>query len=423
MNKGQERVLIEEIGAQGDGVGYIGEKAVYAPMTMPGDEILVEIIKEQKSSYATNLLRIEKNSAQRVDPLCQHFGKCGGCQLQMLPNDQYKKWIKKRITSALDHHELSTECVSEPLISPLHSRRRVALKVLKTGKSLKLGFNRQGSAQLVDLQECPVTEKTITALFSPLKELLNGVLKNRDSGNVHITLAHSGLDLLIDVPHELTLTDREALSDFAHKYDVAAIHWMDRDFMDPVLIRREPVMLFGDKLSELPPAAFIQATQAGEKSLIDEMAKAVRGHKRMADLFSGIGTFSLPLASEMQVLAVEGSKAATDALQNAVNSATGLKKILVRHRDLYRRPLTFKELEAFDAVVFDPPRAGAREQVIELAQSNVQTIVGVSCNPNTFGRDARLLVDGGYTLEKVVPVDQFLFSPHLEVVGIFRRHQ
>ena len=171
----------------------------------------------------------------------------------------------------------------------------------------------------------------------------------------------------------------------------------------------------------LAPAAFIQATSEGENALVAEVLAACKGAKRVADLFAGIGTFSFPLAKSHQVLAVEGAKTAVDALQGGANQAVGLKQIVAKHRDLYRRPLTAKELAGFDAVVFDPPRAGAKEQAIELAQSDVKTIVAISCNPNTFARDARILADGGYQLTRVVPVDQFLWSPHLELVGVFSK--
>jgi len=241
------------------------------------------------------------------------------------------------------------------------------------------------------------------------------------SADVHITLTATGLDLLIDAPMELDLSARELFVAFANKHDVAAIHWRDQGFLDPVIIRREPMMNLSDVRVPLAPAAFIQATAEGEAALVQEVIAACEGYGRVADLFCGVGTFTFPLAKRHQILAVEGAKQALLALQAGANQATGLKQIIAKHRDLYRRPLTPKELSAFDAVVFDPPRAGAKEQVAELAQSTVKRIVAVSCNPNTFSRDARTLVDGGYVLEKAIPVDQFLWSPHLELVGIFTR--
>lgn len=415
------QVDITEVGAQGDGIGMVDGLPIYVPMTMAGDKVTARVQKENKNGLMAELVSIDTPSPDRQAPVCQHFGRCGGCQLQMLPDQQYSDWVKSRVAAALAHHGFEDDIITDPIISPLASRRRVALKVLKTGANVVLGFNVKSSAQIVDLKECPVTLKAITDLFDPLRKLLGARLQNRASGTITITQTATGLDLLVDIPHTLTLEDREALTDFATSHDLAAIHWMDQGFLDPVLVRREPVMHFGDQAVALPPAAFVQATQEGEDALVGAVKAALKGHKRMADLFAGIGTFSLPMASDMQVLAVEGAKAAIDALQNGVNQASGLKKVVALHRDLFRRPLSTKELSAFDAVVFDPPRAGAKEQVLELAQSEVRTIVGVSCNPNTFSRDARILVDGGYHLETVIPVDQFLYSPHVEIVGVFKK--
>ncbi|MEX0298342.1 MAG: class I SAM-dependent RNA methyltransferase, partial [Kordiimonas sp.] len=288
-------------------------------------------------------------------------------------------------------------------------------------KSVVLGFTKKQSHQIVDIKDCPVTRAEITDLIKPLRSILVNILPNRMQVELHITVTATGIDLLIDAPLELDLKARELLVEFANKYDVAAIHFRDQGFLDPVVIRRTPMMALSCVKAPLSPAAFVQASEEGEKALVREVLKACRGSKRVADLFCGMGTFTFPLAQEYQVLAVEGSKQALDALRAGANQASGLKQIVAKHRDLYRRPMTAKELSAFDAVVFDPPRAGAKEQAQELAQSNVSKVIAVSCNPNTFSRDARFLADGGYQLNRVVPVDQFLWSPHLELVGIFSK--
>jgi len=414
-------VKITSLGAQGDGVGELDGTAVFVPGTAPGDLVRAEITDRRRNGIYTELEHILKPSTDRIEPVCKHFDQCGGCQLQFIADGAYELWLKERAIMALAHHGFNTDLVANPVVSPKNSRRRVALKALLVPGRLILGFAERGSHKLVDITECPVMRQEILVVLPALRKVLSVILKLRMSADVHITLTATGLDLLIDAPMELDLVARELFVAFANKYDVAAIHWRDQGFLDPVIIRREPMMNLSGVRAPLAPAAFIQATAEGEAALVQEVTAACEGYGRIADLFCGVGTFTFPLAKRHQTLAVEGAKQALVALQAGANQAVGLKQIIAKHRDLYRRPLTSKELSAFDAVVFDPPRAGAKEQVAELAQSTVKRIVAVSCNPNTFSRDARTLVDGGYVLEKVVPVDQFLWSPHLELVGIFTR--
>jgi len=295
------------------------------------------------------------------------------------------------------------------------------LKALQMPGRLILGFSERQSHKVVDIAECPVTRSEITDILPALRSVLQLILQKRMSAEVHLSVAAIGIDMVVDAAMELNLAARELLVEFAHKEDIAAIHWRDQGFLDPVIIRREPMMDFSGVRAPLAPAAFVQATAEGEAALVREVAAACDGFGRVVDLFCGMGTFTFPLAKDHQVLAVEGAKQAVEALAAGASQATGLRQIIMKHRDLYRRPLTVKELSAFDVAVFDPPRAGAREQAVELARSSVKRIVAVSCNPNTFGRDARMLADGGYRLDKVVPVDQFLWSPHLELVGVFTR--
>ena len=414
-------VKITSLGAQGDGIGEHEGIQVFVPGTAPGDLVRAEIGEKKRNGIYAKLAHILEPSGERVEPACKHFGKCGGCQLQFLADGPYMKWQRERVEMALAHHGLASGLVREPLVSPRESRRRVALKALQTPGKLILGFNQRQSHQLVDIGECPVTCRDITKLMPALRSALRDVLKMRMSAEVHLTLTASGMDILIDAPMELDLAARELLVAFADAQDIAAIHWRDQGFLDPVIIRREPMMDLSGVRVPLAPAAFIQATAQGEKTLVTAVLEACENYGRVADLFCGIGTFTFPLAKTHQVLAVEGARQPLEALQAGANQAVGLKQIIAKHRDLYRRPLTVQELSGFDVVVFDPPRAGAKEQAVELADSTVERIVAVSCNPNSFARDARILADGGYKLESVLPVDQFLWSPHVELVGVFTR--
>lgn len=414
-------VKITALGALGDGVGEHEGVPVFVPGTAPGDLVSVNVDAPKKNGLYGTLRKIIEPGDARREPACTVFYKCGGCQLQYLADKPYENWLTSRTEAALAQQGFGDVAVAEPVITAPKSRRRVAFKALKAGKSLVLGFSKKQSHQIVDVKDCPITRTEITDLIAPLRSVLTAILPNRKQAELHLTVTASGIDLLIDAPMELDLAAREALVDFANEQDIAAIHWRDQGFLDPVIIRRTPMMDLSGIRVPLAPAAFIQATDEGENALVREVVAACKGAKRVADLFAGIGTFTFPLAQNHQVLAVEGAKTALEALQGGANFASGLKQIIAKHRDLYRRPMTAKEMSAFDAVVFDPPRAGAKEQALELAQSDVSTIVAVSCNPNTFGRDARILADGGYSLKRVVPIDQFLWSPHIELVGVFSR--
>ncbi|NVJ98294.1 MAG: 23S rRNA (uracil(1939)-C(5))-methyltransferase RlmD [Alphaproteobacteria bacterium] len=425
MTKKQAEIFdieITSLGAQGDGVGEHEGTPVFVPGCMPGDVATVAATETRRNGIYADLISIVEESSDRVSAACDHFGKCGGCQLQFMSPDVYGAWVKERTTMALAHHGFAPDLVREPVITPSGTRRRVALKALRVASGVVLGFNERGSHQIVDVKSCPVARPEISRLLVPLRSVLADLLPQRMAATVHITLTASGLDILIDAPRELDLAARECLVEFANAHDVASLHWQDQGFLDPVAIRREPVMDFAGAKVPLPPAAFIQASGEGEAALVSAVVEACAGVGRVADLFCGIGTFTFPLAKDHQVLAAEGAKGAIDALQAGANVAgPSFKQIVAKHRDLFRRPLSAKELEMFDAVVFDPPRAGAKDQVEELAKSSVSRIVAVSCNPNTFSRDARTLADGGYRLDYVLPVDQFLWSPHMELVGVFSR--
>lgn len=418
-------VTINTLGARGDGVGELDGKPVYVPFALPGETITASIDEERKNGLYASVLSVEHASELRNKPPCSHFTKCGGCQLQHLNTETYQDWVRDRAAFALKQHGIEGITVDEPFITPLASRRRVAMKAINTVDGLVLGFNQHASHQLVDVQSCPVARADIVDLLTPLRGLLGTILPKGEMTGVHITAADSGIDVLIEAQTDLSLHQRETCVAFANDHELAAMHWQVSGFLDPVIIRREPVMKFAGAVVPLPPATFIQATAECQQVIQEVAIKSCEGAGRVADLFSGIGTFTFPLAKTHQVLAVEGARGAVQALEAARNGAQRMgqpfKQIVTRHRDLFRRPLTAGELAGFDAVVIDPPRAGAQAQMEQLSQSAVKKIVSVSCNPNTFARDAKLLVDGGYTLQHLLPVGQFLWSSHIELVGVFER--
>ena len=437
------RLTVASVGARGDGIAETADGPVYLPFTAPGDVVQALVTRTGKDSFKDSfkgafrgeVQDIIEPSAQRQTPVCEHFGRCGGCALQHLALAPYADWIKARITMALAHHGLGDTTVDEAFITPLASRRRMSLKARwgqkAEGGRFLLGFNARASHNLVDLAECPVSRPELVALFEPLRALLGEILPVTGQCEVHLAATRPGVAMLLGWAGEPDLELRERLAAFAAEHKLASL-WLDIEGdLEPIAEPARPVIEVDGLDIPVPPGAFMQATAEGEAALVAGALDAMAGAEHVADLFAGIGTFSLPLAKRTgesqaaRVHAVEGEKRLLDALanatKNAANNAAGLKPVTTEHRDLFRRPLTPDDLNRFDAVLFDPPRAGAKAQAAEIANSQVPLVVAVSCNPNTFARDSRLLVDGGYRIESILPVDQFLWSSHVELLAVFRR--
>lgn len=420
-----EHVVIERLGARADGIAQHEGLPFYVAGAIPGDVVSARVVERKKGGVFAEIAHIETPSPDRVTPGCRHYEQCGGCQIQHISPAAYENWISARVTETLSRQGVEGYDLRSPIIVPPRSRRRVSFKAINTINGIVFGFNEQQSHQIIDLEECPATSITITELLPPLKALLAIVASEKALLTVQITETASGLDILIDGAVKESLDARETLAQFADDHDIARLQCMREGQLDPISMRREPVMRFGGVPVLLPAGAFTQAAEVGEKALVSAVLEATEGYARVADLFCGVGTFTFPLARSHQVLAVEGAQDALVALENGRNSAQSsgikLKQIISRHRDLFRRPLTATELKPFEVVVLDPPRAGAEAQAVEIAQSDVKQVVSVSCNINTFARDVRLLQDGGYKLKSVQPIDQFLWSHHLEIVGVLDR--
>ncbi|RMB08402.1 class I SAM-dependent RNA methyltransferase [Eilatimonas milleporae] len=419
-------LTIETLGGRGDGIAAHRLEdgtpvSVFVPGTMPGDRADVRLGAHRRFGVEGSLVRLVMPSPDRRRPPCAVFGMCGGCQLQFLDDTCYAAFLADRVRDTLQHQGISGVPVRAAAVSPPASRRRISLKAEGRDEGVRLGFNARGSHRLVDITACPVARDSLVALFPGLRDTLAVLLAGRGRAGIILTATDSGMDVLLDMDRAATLQDRDILTDWAGTNDIAALHWRDRGLMDPILIRRQPVMRFDGVPSALPPGGFLQATAEGERALRDAVLSAVEGSRRIVDLFAGIGTFSLPLARGRAVLAVEGDGAAVTALRGAAGAAASTHRLTVEHRDLFRRPLTADVLARFDAVVLDPPRAGAAAQVAELSAGTVPRVVSVSCNPATFARDARILIDSGYHLHWVQPVGQFLWSSHVELVGLFLR--
>lgn len=396
-------IPIVRMASRGDGVTADGR---FVPATVPGDRVRFDPWEiEPGPDHAT--------------PPCRLYPECGGCQLQHAADPAYVDWVAARIMSALDAARVPVGMVEPVALSPPRSRRRASLRGVKRGGRLALGFNADASHRVVDMVECHVLTSGLFALVAPLRQLLAEVLKDGQGAGVSLTESDTGVDVLLANVAARSLVEIERLNDFSARYDISRLSVEGPDGVETVVEARAPSLCFGDIPVILPPAPFLQATREGEAALVAAVGRATAGSGAIADLFCGLGTFALPLADTAKVHAADGSKSAIYALAAAVRVAGA--RIYVEHRDLFRRPLTAPELAKFDAVVVDPPRAGAIAQVIQLAASRVPVIAMVSCNPNTLTRDATVLVEAGYRLERLWPVAQFRWSTHVELVARFVR--
>ena len=393
---------IVRIAARGDGVTAGGR---HVPFAVPGDLLLSDGTIEPGPGHQS--------------PPCRHFPKCGGCQLQHLTDAAYAAYCVSRVAGALGQHGLETS-IRPAHLSPPNTRRRATLRALKAGGGVLLGFNEAGSNRIVDIVECHVLHPRLLALLQPLRALLKSILPSKRTAEIQLTLADQGADLMIKGVQVIGLEAVEALTAFSEANQLARLS-IDEGYGPEPRYEPQPVTVTlgggGGLAVPLPIGSFLQATDDGEAALVKAVREGTAGSSRIADLFAGLGTFALALDG-----AVTAAEASRDAVL-ALNTAAGRsgRMLNVEHRDLYRRPYDAKELMAFDAVVLDPPRAGAEEQVKEVAISSVARIAYVSCNPATFARDAEILVRGGYKLDWVQPVGQFRWSTHVELAAAFSR--
>jgi len=415
-------VDIRRIGARGDGIAMTPEGPLYISGTVAGDRVLVRPGAFRGDGRTGSLLALRVPGPGRADPPCIHFGACGGCALQHLADDVYSDWKVEQLRESLARRGFGN-VEFDPLarIAPA-SRRRVRLKAVRRSGRSTVGFTMRESHAIVDIGVCAVVVPVISALFEPLRDLADCLLPHGGRLEYDMTELDHGVDLLVAASFAPDLTTREALASFAAAWNLVRVAWQNGSTPEPIVCRRPPIVTFADVPVELPPGAFLQATRAAEQVLASFVVAELPEGGRVLELFSGCGTFTLPVAvSGRHVRAAEGDAAMVSALGTAVERAGLGGYVEIVRRDLARRPFLAGELAALDAVLLDPPRAGAREQVQALVTSAVPTVVYVSCNPESFARDARILAGGGFRLERILPVDQFLWSPHLELAAVLRR--
>ncbi|MGE5518141.1 MAG: class I SAM-dependent RNA methyltransferase [Bacteroidota bacterium] len=415
-------VEIDEIGARGDGVARLGGDLVFVPFTVPGDRVVARVEGRRGEGLAAALIEVVQPGPGRAEPPCPHFSRCGGCALQHVDDAVYAEWKRGLLATQLSRAGLGDVAVGPLVRVPPGSRRRAAFAFSRRKGATVLGFNARASHAVIDIERCLLLEPALAALLPALRTMLAAIVAEGEDGDVVVSLTENGLDVLVEADARLDLFDRERLAAFADAQDLARLSWRrpGAGFIDPISRRRPALVRFAGIGVEPAPGGFLQPTRGGEMAIAEAVVGAVGNAEIVADLYSGCGSFTFPLAAGGRVVhAVEGEEAPIRALEAAANAHS--LRVTAEVRDLARRPLLVNELNKFQAVVFDPPRAGAAAQVEQLAEAGPPVVVAVSCNPATLARDLKFLRDGGYTIESVTPIDQFPFSAHLEAVAVCRR--
>lgn len=403
-------LIVTRLGAQGDGVAEADGQQFFVPYALAGERVRAAI-----SGGRGQRLEILDRSADRIAPVCRHFTRCGGCAIQHLSETAYAAWKRETVVAAFRARGIDAPVGA--LVRPAGLRRRAVFSAKKAGTGMILGFHEPASESVVDVIECPILSPSIVAALPGLRRLISPFVA-KDEGRLSITLTVNGLDVAFDgTAKRLTPAQRAALAHAAAQLDLARLSFA----AEPVYEARPATLKFGPAKVVIPPATFIQAVADVETHMSEFILAHLGKVKSVADLFCGAGALTFPVATKVKVAAFDSDMAAIGALNDAVKQTRGIKPVTARVRDLVREPLSALELNEHEAVVFDPPRAGADAQCKMIAKSKVKTVIAVSCNPATLARDARTLIDGGYGLESIMPIDQFRYSPHVEVIAVFKR--
>jgi 23S rRNA (uracil1939-C5)-methyltransferase len=410
-----ERLLVDHVGHRGDGVVLADGTAVYVPYSLGGETVEADHV--QGHPDRRRLLAVETASPERIAPFCPHFGVCGGCAIQHWQPDRYRAWKRNLVVETLKQAKLDCD-VAELIDAHGLGRRRITLHArMGTHDVLKVGFAAANSHDIVPVDRCPILDPGLAGALDAAWALAEPLIRIGKPLDIQITGTESGLDVDVRGSGALPTNMIATLSRLAEQHRLARL----TRHGELVLMRTPPVIFIGAAQVTLPPGSFLQATVAGEETLAALVADHCGRAKHIADLFCGVGPFALRLAKTARISAFDSDAGAIGALQKAATATSGLKPLKAEARDLFRRPLVREELRDVDAIVFDPPRQGAQAQALQLAASKVGRVVAVSCNVATFARDARILVDGGYRIESVTPVDQFRHTPHVELVARFSR--
>ncbi len=415
-------VEIERLGARGDGVGTWQGKKVYVFDALPGERLSLRPLAKEGEGIRAKRLTLEAPSPDRVEAPCPLFGDCGGCDLQQLSPVAYRSWKRALLVTALVRRGFAD---AESLVRPLleieaGGRRRATWSLRRDASAVRLGFRGRSSHRIVDQDRCLQLLPALQALAPALRSLFAELAKPGQEGQAQASVTDSGIDLLLSLPFEPDLKQREQLAGFAETQDLARLSLGELDLLSQ---RRKPTVTFAGILMAPPPGAFLQPSAEGEAALQAAVLEALpKEPGLLADFYAGCGTFTLPMLKRgHKVLAAEGHAPALQALESAARRTTLATALTCEVRDLERQPISAERLAELDALVFDPPRSGAASLCQNLAEGGPPLLVAVSCNPQTFARDAQTLASGGYRLHQALPIDQFPWSHHLELVAVFRR--
>lgn len=425
-------VTVDMLGPRGDGIaknpGGRERGRLYIAGALPGERVRVRPGNKRGDGLEAKLLEIVAPSKDRTAPPCRHFATCGGCSVQHLSLDAYHAWKRELVATAIQRVGFDPELVAPLIPTESAGRRRATFAAFRPrakGSKTFFGFHTRASRHVVELEECLILHPELMALVPQLREVLADIVPPGARWDVTVTLADNGFDVLIVAAHEPGPVASMALAMFADEQGLARVAWQlegsGRDEIEPVALHRTPVLELSGIPVEIPPGVFLQASAEAERVLADLVLEAAQG-SRVADLYCGVGTFALPLAAAgASVMAVDGDGAAIAALARAAGVAGFGGQVTAEERDLVRRPMAAADFKRIETIVFDPPRAGAAAQAAEIARTDASRVIAVSCNPTTFARDALALAEGGFVLERVTPVDQFVWTGHVELVGVFRR--
>jgi 23S rRNA (uracil1939-C5)-methyltransferase len=418
-----EQILtIIGLSPKGSGFAMLEDKKVFVPYTVPGDQIRAKLSPQQDGTFQAEIIELLEASPQRVPSACPHFTICGSCLLQHLSPEAYQSHKIQKIMTALYNQGFEAPPLKELIVLPAGTRRRANFKAVKMQHGVSLGYYQRSSHHIVDTQQCSVVVSEIKNILPALRSLLNGILKVKQKAEVYITSTISGLDVLFKVEQnfDLSMILREKLVDFARLHKLSRLSVGCGRIEEPIVTFNMPTVAFSGIQVEIDAAGFLQASQLADKVLSEVVSSYLpQSFTKAADLFCGRGTFTFLLAKYAKVYAAEMDESALKALKKA--AMLHQLSIQTEHRNLFSSPLLPVELNKHHVVVINPPRVGAAKQAKQIALSQVPCVIMISCNPTTFAHDARILKEGGYQLESITPVDQFLWSEHIELVGQFKK--
>lgn len=430
MSKANQ-ITIDSLGARGDGIGHLPDgRRVFVPGGLPGDVVTVVLGEKRDDGIAAEIENIVTPSHDRIAPACRHFEICGGCVVQHMNNAAYRAFKMEQVATALSRAGVAAKVIDGPHISPPGTRRRATFAAFRGPDRLVLGFNEARSTTIVDLAECPVLTPRLVALIPDLRSVVGKILTAGQGMDISVIDVNGAVDMVLrpwtkkKTNTQLPMFVLERLSAFAEGHDIARLTWQnsagDEEDLTPVAWRKPFTVNFSGTVVTPPPGAFLQATRDGEAALVAAVLDSLPKKAKIADLYAGSGTLTFAMAAQKhKVHAVEGFTPAHLALKAAMPG----RPVTAEKRDLARDPVMAKELKDYDVVVLDPPRIGALEQVKMIARSEVMQVTYVSCSPASFARDAAILCDAGFELGRLSVIDQFLWSPHIELVGVFARNQ